>query len=114
MSEIPISKAQQLLLLLEQLETKLKQAGLWSDTPPSADAMTSSAPFACDSMSFSMWLQFIFLVKMRALLQQGQPMPQALCLLPMAEESAKTQTGLDATFSVIKQIDALFNQDEKY
>lgn len=105
-----MSKAQQLTLLLEQLERQLKQAGLWSDIPPSAQAMASTAPFACDSMSFAMWLQFIFLTKMREMLEQNIPLPQALCLLPMAEECAKNEAGLELTFAVIGKIDALFEQ----
>ena len=46
---------------LIDLEAALRQLDLWSDTPPSQEAMSSEQPFALDSLEFEEWLQFIFL-----------------------------------------------------
>ena len=46
---------------LIDLEAALRQLDLWSDTPPSQEALSSEQPFAMDSLEFEEWLQFIFL-----------------------------------------------------
>ena len=46
---------------LIDLEAGLRQLDLWSDEPPTAEALESEQPFAMDSLEFEEWLQFIFL-----------------------------------------------------
>ena len=67
--------------LLEQLdvvEHELRQLGLWSLHPPAADALASTTPFACDVMPLEMWLQWIFLPRMREIVRLGVR-PLAAC-----------------------------------
>ena len=70
------------LLLIEH---ELKAQGWWSDATPSAGALASTVPFAVDSMSFEQWLQWIFLPRMRHILEQGLALPTASGILVMAE-----------------------------
>ncbi len=70
------------LLLIEH---ELRVQGWWSDEPPSEDALASTVPFAVDSMSFEQWLQWIFLARMREILENGLALPQASGILVMAE-----------------------------
>lgn len=70
------------LLLIEH---ELRVQGWWSDEPPSEDALASTVPFAVDSMSFEQWLQWIFLARMREILENGFALPQASGILVMAE-----------------------------
>ena len=70
------------LLLIEH---ELRVQGWWSDEPPSEDALASTVPFAVDSMSFEQWLQWIFLPRMREILENGLALPQASGILVMAE-----------------------------
>lgn len=70
------------LLLIEQ---ELKVRGWWDDLPPSPEALASVVPFAVDSLSFEQWLQWIFLPRMKLILQNGQPLPNASGILVMAE-----------------------------
>ena len=46
---------------LIDLEAALRQLDLWSDAPPSQEALRSEQPFAMDALEFEEWLQFIFL-----------------------------------------------------
>ncbi|BCV50377.1 YqcC family protein [Shewanella algae] len=71
--------------LLLAIEAELKALGMWSATEPGAAAMASQAPFACDSMAFEAWLQFILLPKMRTLIDAEMPLPSAIATAPMAE-----------------------------
>lgn len=70
------------LLLIER---ELHVQGWWSETPPSAEALASVVPFAVDSMNFDQWLQWIFLPKMKEILEKGLPLPNASGILVMAE-----------------------------
>lgn len=70
------------LLLIER---ELRVQGWWSDEAPSAEALASSVPFAVDSMSFDQWLQWIFLPRMKEILEKGLALPSASGILVMAE-----------------------------
>ena len=67
----------ELLAQLELIERELRQLGLWALQAPSAQALNSSAPFACDTMPLEMWLQWIFLPRMRESVRQNLRPPAA-------------------------------------
>lgn len=70
------------LLLIER---ELQVQGWWSDASPSKQALASTVPFAVDTLSFEQWLQWIFLPRMRLIIERGQPLPNASGILVMAE-----------------------------
>lgn len=107
MSEPPI--ARQLIGLLVNLEKGLRCAGYWSDTPPSEKAMLSTAPFACDTMTFQQWLQFLLIPKLSALIDAQQPLPSNIALVPMAEQTLPDTDLTAPVFQVLDQIDRLLS-----
>ncbi|PRO73011.1 pseudouridine synthase [Alteromonas alba] len=70
--------------LLFELEEILKAAGLWSAVTPSQEALASQQPFACDTLAFEQWLQFIFIPRLQALLKTNT-LPPPMQIQPMAE-----------------------------
>ncbi len=90
----------QLLDLLDDLETALQRQRLWDAQPPSPDAMASTLPFCIDSMHFQQWLQWIYIPRLRALIDAGAPLPGGSAILPYAEESFKLQ-GLRGTREIL-------------
>lgn len=70
------------LLLIER---ELHVQGWWSEQTPSAEALASTVPFAVDSLSFEEWLQWIFLPRMKEILELGLALPNASGILVMAE-----------------------------
>ena len=80
-------KYQQTAVLLTDIELALKSLAMWHPSPPTADALASSAPFCCDTLHLSQWLQFIFLPRMRALIEVQLPLPANICICPIAEEA---------------------------
>lgn len=108
-----MDKRQSISDLLGAIEIKMQQSGLWSHSPPTEEAMVSQVPFACDSMGFEQWIQFIFLPKMADLIKLGLPLPENLCLSPMIEESAKTTPGIRVLQPLLNQLDHLFANDGK-
>jgi uncharacterized protein YqcC (DUF446 family) len=73
--------AEQLLLI----ERELRGLGWWSHTPPSDEALSSGEPFCVDSLEFEQWLQWIFLPRMKHILENDLPLPNASGILEMAE-----------------------------
>ncbi|MGY0219787.1 YqcC family protein [Endozoicomonadaceae bacterium StTr2] len=88
---------------LQQLEQALKQRNLWEGVPPSPEAMSSTTPFCVDTMTFTQWLQWIFLPRMQALLDAGAPLPQGCDMTPYAEESFKLQV-MDDSAGLLKAV----------
>lgn len=80
------TKTQSLLVTLEQA---LREIGLWQASYPSADALSSSAPFCCDTLAFEQWLQFVFIPRMQALIDNRAALPTSIAICPMGEEAFK-------------------------
>lgn len=77
-----------LLLLVDHLlliEHELHVLGWWSVEPPSAEALSSQQPFCVDTLAFEEWLQWIFLPRMKHIIEQGQPLPAMSGILQMGE-----------------------------
>lgn len=92
--------SEQLLELLVDLETALQRQRLWDATAPSPEALASELPFCVDSMHFQQWLQWIYIPRLRALVEAGGALPQGSQILPYAEESFKMQ-GLKETRAIL-------------
>ena len=73
--------AEQLLLI----ERELRVQGWWDEVPPSTEALSSVEPFSVDTLDFHQWLQWIFLIRMKQILEQDLPLPNASGILEMAE-----------------------------
>lgn len=101
-------QAQQLLVAIG---AELKSKSLWNEVAPSAQALASTTPFCIDTMSFTDWLQFIFLVKMQQLVVMQMPLPQGMALHPMAEEAFKALTvDTRELLALILSFDQLLNK----
>ncbi|AJE20308.1 YqcC family protein [Azotobacter chroococcum] len=73
--------AEQLLLI----ERELRVLGLWARLPPSDEALSSKQPFCIDALAFEEWLQWIFLPRMKQILESGSALPAVSGIRPMAE-----------------------------
>ncbi|MEO1750512.1 YqcC family protein [Thiofaba sp. EF100] len=78
---------QSMLERLDAIETAMRGLGLWSLEPPSAEALASQTPFAADTMPLQMWLQWIFLPRMRETIRLGLRPPAACNIHPFAAHS---------------------------
>ncbi|MBB3105128.1 YqcC family protein [Azomonas macrocytogenes] len=73
--------AEQLLLI----ERELRVQQLWSNSQPTAEALSSQEPFCIDTLLFEEWLQWVFLPKMKFILENDVPLPLASGIRTMAE-----------------------------
>ncbi|MGC9458035.1 MAG: YqcC family protein [Halothiobacillaceae bacterium] len=93
---------------LDEIEAAMKTVGFWSSEPPEPEALASMMPFCHDTLFFHEWLQWVFLPRMRALLESDERPPMVAHIHPMAEHSfaerPEDTAGLEAA---IARFDAL-------
>ena len=81
-------------VLLEGIEAEMRRLELWSEQPPTVEALASEQPFCVDTLSFQQWLQYVFLSTLRAIIDQQGALPETCQVAPMAE-MAFTGSGED-------------------
>ena len=77
-----MSEIAEYLLLIEQ---EMRTQGLWSDATPSEQDLSSPEPFSVDRLDFEQWVQWIFLPKMKRIIEEGQTLPNVSGIRHMAE-----------------------------
>lgn len=95
------------LLLIER---ELRLLGLWDEVSPSPEALSSQEPFSVDTLDFEQWLQWIFLPRMKLILEQDLPLPNASGIQEMAEMvfASRAMQGRDQPLQVLlKEFDQL-------
>jgi uncharacterized protein YqcC (DUF446 family) len=96
--------------LLASLERELRIQQRWGDRQPSQQALSSTEPFAVDTLEFDQWLQWIFLPKLHERLARQLPLPQRCAVQPMAEEIyAPDDPSAQRLITIIAAIDALLS-----
>jgi uncharacterized protein YqcC (DUF446 family) len=102
-----LAVAEHLLLI----ERELRRQGWWQAEPPSAEALASVEPFSVDTLDFDQWLQWVFLPRMKMIIEQDLPLPNASGILAMAEmvyaDRAEQSRGLRASLA---RFDELISQ----
>jgi uncharacterized protein YqcC (DUF446 family) len=92
--------------LLDDLESELRTLGFWHDVAPSGKALSSEQPFAVDTLTLPEWLQWIYLQRLRALIEAKGPLPRGAMVKPYAEEALKhEQRSVQSLLLVIDRID---------
>ncbi len=102
-----ITQVNQLLIEIEQL---LKRYHLWSSFPPEPTAFESEAPFFVDTMAAEQWLQWVFLPRIRALIEKKAALPKKIALAPYFEEVLSSDT--HELISLLITLDDVLNSYE--
>lgn len=98
--------ADQLLLI----ERELRLLGWWEASPPSLEKLASQEPFCVDTLDFHQWLQWVFLARMKLILEQGLALPSASGILAMAEMTWQARPETAALRQQLEAFDALIGQ----
>ena len=96
---------------LVNLQQALMDLQLWQASPPSMEALSSTTPFCCDTLSLPEWLQWIFIPRMTALLEGNHPLPTSCNILDYAQHWAGEQPDLstekfELVLTLIAEIDS--------
>ncbi|WP_062264000.1 YqcC family protein [Endozoicomonas arenosclerae] len=96
--------------LLVSLEEELKRLECWQAMPPSAEALASTTPFCMDTMGFTQWLQWLFIPRVHAILDQDSALPKGANIKPYAEEALMVEK-IEATqlLVLMERFDQLMN-----
>jgi len=86
--------------ILIDIEKELRELRLWEFETPSEEALSSTAPFAIDTLNFPQWLQFIFIPRLYFIVDERMPLPSVSGVTPMAEEYFKA-LGLPSTALIL-------------
>lgn len=98
----------ELAATLMDLEASLRNIGHWDAEPPPPEALRSEQPFAVDVMEFYQWLQFIFIPRLRFLLEAEQALPKRCGIAPMAEEYYRRRAlPVEGLLAALRTIDEL-------
>lgn len=84
-----------LLDQLQQLEAEMRLQNLWSQMAPSAQAMASTMPFMYDTLKLHEWLQWVFLPRLRAVIDAKGQLPCQSHVHPLAEHEWSQPVAFD-------------------
>jgi uncharacterized protein YqcC (DUF446 family) len=99
---------QRVVDVLLELEAEMRALGWWEEERPSATALASQQPFCVDQLAFEQWLQWIFLPRMKAIVEAGQPLPTQSAIFVYAEECLRHHGSQSAhLLALIKRFDEL-------
>lgn len=106
----PENLASRLAGLLLEIEAELRRLELWDAVPPDPQALGSAQPFCYDTLTLAQWLQWIFLPRMKVVLEEGGALPDKCEMLPLAEDAFREYSPrCDALLRHIGEFDALIN-----
>lgn len=95
---------------LFEIEVELRRLNLWESVSPPPDALVSELPFSHDTLKFTQWLQFIFLRRMKMLLESSAPLPSICGIAPYAEEYFKnTDIHVELLMEHLRAVDKLLS-----
>lgn len=104
MHDIP----QRIADVLLEVEANLRRSGKWEHSQPAPGALASPQPFCLDTLRFEQWLQWIFLPRMKVILEQQRPLPAKSGIYHYAEEALrKKDYSSHSLLGLIKRFDDL-------
>lgn len=80
----------------------------WSLSVPEPERLASTQPFAVDTLTFAEWLQFILIARLRIIIHQQLPLPEALCIVPAADEALASE--YRALLLPLQELDELYRK----
>lgn len=92
---------------LIEIEAEMKAAGFWQASPLTPEQAAFSAPFGLDRMSFSQWLQFVFVPRVREAVESGR-LPGSSNVSGQAVREFDTDPSASRLVRLLSEFDALF------
>lgn len=93
----------------DAVEGEMRRIGMWQTEPPPEDAYSFKMAFAMDTMAFSQWLQFIFLPRVREIIEEGGAFPASSSVAAQAAREFDGVPEASGLVELLAAFDALFN-----
>lgn len=98
--------------LLLEIEAEMRRLGLWQTAAPEPQALQSLVPFCHDTLRFEQWLQWVFVVKMKRVVEGDGACPTSSEITPLAEHRfAQLEPPTAQLLELISRFDALINRE---
>ncbi|MBE2894166.1 YqcC family protein [Spirabiliibacterium falconis] len=94
---------------LNRLTDGLKTLNLWQTLSPPPEKLASQEPFAIDTLEPHEWLQWIFIPRMRALIEAQAELPRGFAISPYIEEAMKETEQLERILTPLYDLEALLH-----
>lgn len=104
-----MTKENQITDLLNAIEFELRALQLWQEAPSNDEALNSQEPFAVDTLAPHQWLQWIFIARMRVLLETKQSLPTDFSMAAYFEQSWIGDETKSRLIALIQQMDEVFD-----
>ena len=96
---------------LDEIEQEMKRIGMWQTTPLPPEAMEFEQAFGADKMAFEQWLQFVFIARVREIIDAKGEFPSSSQVADQAFKEWKMwgdREDVDTLLEDLGSFDALF------
>jgi uncharacterized protein YqcC (DUF446 family) len=94
--------------VLLEVEANLRTSGKWEQEAPDTRDLNSTQPFCIDTLGFEQWLQWIFLPRMKRIIEQQKPLPARSGIYVYAHECLRNNDfSTSRLLKLIKRFDDL-------
>lgn len=97
------------LVKIDAVESEMKRIGMWENAPLPTEAYEFRSAFAMDTMAFSQWLQWIFVPRVRSIIESNGDFPSGSSV---ATQAVREFDGYDEAGDLVgflSEFDGLFN-----
>lgn len=106
---------EQLADIILELEAVLREYALWEALSPPSEALSSQQPFCFDTLRFTQWLQFIFVERLKHIIEGSGELPARSGIVIIAEENFKgVSYDAQRIIRVLAKFDSLIEQQFPY
>ena len=91
----------------DQIEAEMHRVGLWQTEPLRPEQLDFTQAFAMDTMTFTQWLQFIFLVRLREAIATNE-FPSGSSVGAQAVREFDVHPDAGRLLTLLSEFDALF------
>ncbi len=71
--------------LLAAIELEMSRLDCWQSCAPGQERLLSEVPFCIDTLSFLEWLQWIYVARLRVIIEAGTQLPKGANIYDYAE-----------------------------
>jgi uncharacterized protein YqcC (DUF446 family) len=93
---------------IDAIEQELKHSGFWHTEPLLAEQYDFQQAFGMDTMSFSQWLQFIFIPRVKSIIVEHGQFPKSSSVSAQAVREFDGVPEASKLVALLSEFDALF------
>jgi uncharacterized protein YqcC (DUF446 family) len=96
--------------MIGQIEQEMKAIGYWQAAPLPAEAYEFRSAFAMDTMAYSQWLQFVFIPRVRAIIENNGDFPSSSSVGTQAIREFDESPEAENLVRLLCEFDAIFKE----